>query len=170
MCMAHLFPEAQMDEVSLLAKGVRFGKGLQLVNILRDLATDLRNGRCYIPAERLSALNLRVDDLLDKANEGRFRPLYDSHLDKAEGHLQAGWAYTNALPRGCRRVRIACAWPILIGLKTIKLLRTGSVLDAQQRIKVSRREVKGIMIRSVLLYPWPSMWRRLATAATAGGS
>jgi farnesyl-diphosphate farnesyltransferase len=159
-----------VDDVSLLANGVRFGKGLQLVNILRDLAADLRNGRCYIPAERLSTLNLRVDDLLDKANEGRFRPLYDSHLDKAEGHLQAGWVYTNALPRGCRRVRIACAWPILIGLKTIKLLRTGNALDAQQRIKVSRREVKEIMIRSVLFYPWPSMWRRLGTATTAGRS
>ena len=55
MCRAHLFPGAALDEAMLLANGVRFGKGLQLVNILRDLPVDLRNGRCYLPAEELCA-------------------------------------------------------------------------------------------------------------------
>src|ERR1035437_4249784 len=35
MCRAHLFPQAPLDDAFLLANGVRFGKGLQLVNILR---------------------------------------------------------------------------------------------------------------------------------------
>ena len=56
MCRAHLFPQAPVDDAFLLANGVRFGKGLQLVNILRDVAADLRQGRCYLPAERLAAL------------------------------------------------------------------------------------------------------------------
>ena len=60
------------------------------------------------------------------------------YLDRAEAHLQAGWAYTNALPRRSVRVRLACAWPILIGRETLKLLRAGDALDPQQRIKVSR--------------------------------
>ncbi len=34
MCRAHVFPGAALDEKTLLANGVRFGKGLQLVNIL----------------------------------------------------------------------------------------------------------------------------------------
>src|SRR5439155_25838648 len=37
MCRAHLFPQARLDDSFLLTNGVRFGKGLQLVNILRDL-------------------------------------------------------------------------------------------------------------------------------------
>ena len=44
MCRAHLFPRAPLDDAFLLANGVRFGKGLQLVNILRDVAADLRHG------------------------------------------------------------------------------------------------------------------------------
>ena len=99
MCRAHVFPEAAVDEKMLLANGVRFGKGLQLVNILRDVPVDLRNGRCYLPAEELAAAGLSPADLLEPKNEAKFRPLYNRYLALAEGHLAAGWAYTNALPR-----------------------------------------------------------------------
>src|SRR5476649_2356363 len=33
ICRAHLFPNAKLDSAQLLADGIRFGKGLQLVNI-----------------------------------------------------------------------------------------------------------------------------------------
>ena len=39
----------QMSEV-----GVRFGKGLQLTNIVKDIAHDLQKGRCYIPEMMLT--------------------------------------------------------------------------------------------------------------------
>jgi farnesyl-diphosphate farnesyltransferase len=111
--------------------------------------------------------------LLSPANEVKFRPLFHEYLDRAESHLAAGWAYTNTLPWGCARVRLACAWPILIGVKTIEKLRTASVLDLQQRVKVSRGEVRGILLRSTLFYPLPQMWRRLFSeggkAVASGG-
>jgi len=75
--------------------------------------------------------------------------------------LLDGWAYTELLPRGCVRVRLACAWPLLIGRETLALLHTHNVLEPQHRIKISRREVKRIIWRSVLYYPWPKAWRRL---------
>jgi farnesyl-diphosphate farnesyltransferase len=161
LCRARLFPTAPLDDAVLLAKGVRFGKGLQLVNILRDLPADLRHGRCYLPAEELSAYGLKPEDLLQPANEPRLRPLYDSWLGRAEAHLLAGWDYTNMLPGRCVRVRLGCAWPILIGLETLKLLHAGNVLDPQHRIKVSRRRVRQLRWRSVLYYPWPAAWRGL---------
>jgi farnesyl-diphosphate farnesyltransferase len=170
MCRAHLFPNAPMDDAALLAKGVRFGKGLQLVNILRDLPKDLRQGRCYLPAERLSRLSLKPEDLLQPANEPRLRPLYHEYLDGAEAHLCAGWEYTITLPYGQPRVRLACAWPILIGMRTLQLLRSGNVLDPEHRIKVSRAEVKRIMLRSTLLYPLPALWKKLVTATTSGNA
>jgi len=161
MCRAHVFPGASLDEGTLLANGVRFGKGLQLVNILRDLPRDLRQGRCYVPARELSGAGLTPSDLLEPGNAGKFAALYGRYLALAEGHLAAGWAYTNELPGRCVRVRLACAWPILIGAKTLAKLRTGNVLDPQQRIKISRPAVKGLILRSVLCYPWPPAWRRL---------
>jgi hypothetical protein len=58
-------------------------------------------------------------------------------------------------------VRLACAWPILIGLKTIERLRAGNVLDLHQGVKISRAEVRGILLRSALAYPLPEVWRKL---------
>ena len=160
MCRAHLFPRAALDDSFLLSSGVRFGKGLQLVNVLRDLPKDLRLGRCYLPSARLAELNLAPSNLLDPSNERRLRPLYDRYLDLASEHLAAGWAYTKALPRGCVRVRLACAWPVLIGVRKLARLRAGNVLDPAHRIKVSRAEVRQIMLRSLLRYPCASAWDR----------
>jgi farnesyl-diphosphate farnesyltransferase len=161
MCRVHLFARDSLDDAALLTQGVRFGQGLQLVNILRDLPVDLRQGRCYLPAEELAACGLAPADLLDPAVELKMRPLYDAWLAKAEQHLQAGWLYTNSLPRRCCRVRLACAWPLLIGRETLALLRAGKVLDPLQRLKVSRAQVRGIIWRSIVFYPWPSAWRSL---------
>lgn len=161
MCLAHLFSKTSMSEDRLLESGVRFGKGLQLVNILRDLPADLKQGRCYIPLPELEKAGLTPSDLLDGANESRFRPIYDAHLSLAESHLKAGWDYTNALPHSAMRVRLACAWPILIGLKTIRLLRTGSILDATRPIKVSRAQVRHIILGTIVRYPFSRSWERL---------
>jgi hypothetical protein len=68
------------------------------------------------------------------------------------------------------RVRLACAWPILIGLKTLQRLRTANVLDVQNRIKVTRREVRNLIARSILCYPWPTMWNQLFRGTGAGKS
>lgn len=161
MCRAHLFPDAKLDLDQLLTDGVRFGKGLQLVNILRDLPRDLRQGRSYVPTDLLTGYGLQPSDLLDPDSEEQFRPLYHALLDRAQSHLAAGWAYTNTLPAGQWRLRFACALPILIGVRTIDLLRTANVLDATQRVKVSRAEVKDLMLRILVHLPSPSLFRDL---------
>jgi farnesyl-diphosphate farnesyltransferase len=162
MCRAHLFPKAKLDEPELLAEGVRFGKGLQLVNILRDLPADLRQGRCYLPMDRLVSEGLQPSDLLQPVNLEKFGPLYQRYLDLAEAHLATGWKYTNTIPRGQVRVRLACAWPILIGAETVQRLRNENILDAGQRIKIPRGAVRRIIFRSVIWYPVAGVWRRLA--------
>jgi farnesyl-diphosphate farnesyltransferase len=147
---------------SLLENGVRFGQGLQLINILRDLPADLRMGRCYLPWPALQLLNLKPRDLLNPANEQAFRPAYDEWLAIADGHLRAGWRYVLDLPFRWPRVRLACAWPILIGRKTLELLRAGPVLNPDTRLKISRADVRAIIGKTTLSYPFPSTWRELA--------
>lgn len=161
ICRAHLFPGARLDEKQFFLDGIRFGKGLQLVNILRDLPADLKNGRCYLPQERLESLRLLPETLLSPVNEQKFLPLYHEHLDKAAAHLAAGWRYTNALPYGQFRVRLACAWPILIGGETIAKLRAADLAGLRQRVKVSRGEVRAVLFRSLAACPFPGAWRKL---------
>jgi farnesyl-diphosphate farnesyltransferase len=160
MCRAHLIAEAAIDDDSLLRKGIRFGKGLQLVNILRDMPQDLRIGRCYVPRQLLTPANLTPENLLLPENEPRFRPVHDQLLTAAAEHLAAGWEYTGLLPHEQMRLRLGCAWPLLIGARTLRRLRRENMLDANRRIKVSRREVHFLRLRSILLYPWPSAWNK----------
>ncbi len=161
ICRAHLFPNARLDESQFIADGIRFGKGLQLVNILRDLPADLKNGRCYLPVQRLDEDKLFPEILLSPVSASKFIPLYHEYLDKAESHLAAGWSYTNTLPFSQFRVRLACAWPILIGMRTITTLRAASVIELKQRVKISHEEVRGILIRSLAACPFPPVWRKL---------
>ena len=163
MCRTHLFPRALLDEKQFVYDGIRFGKGLQLVNILRDLPADLKKGRCYLPMETLEPAGLRPETLLSEVNEAKFLPLFHRYLDEAEAHLRAGMNYTKTLPFGQFRVRLACAWPILIGMKTVKNLRTANVNRLQQRVKVSRTDVRQVMFWSLLALPFPPVWRKLLT-------
>jgi farnesyl-diphosphate farnesyltransferase len=157
ICHAHLFPKLAIEQ--LLPNAIRFGKGLQLINILRDLPRDLRSGRCYMPQPRLVAIGLQPSDLLDATNESRFRPLFNEYLSLAAAHLEAGWAYTNSLPFRQVRLRLACAWPILIGDKTLARLKREPVLDPDHTIKVPRDEIRQLMLRSIAVYPFRRAWQ-----------
>jgi type IV pilus assembly protein PilB len=161
MCRTNLFPGAPLDDAWLIAQGIRLGKGLQLVNILRDLPADLRRRRCYLPAERLASVGLQPVDLLEPASAPRLRTLYHGWLDVAQAHLAAGWAYACALPRGQFRVQLACAWPVLIGARTLGKMRLVNPLEAAQRVQLSRREMRGILVRAALASVSTRAWRRL---------
>src|SRR6185436_17378552 len=128
--MTHVPSLRHWDSVLMEARAIRFGKGLQLTNILRDIAQDLRIGRCYLPRTELAALGVQPQQLLDPDMVGRVRPLLDALLNLTLSHYREGWAYTLAIPRREWRLRLACAWPLLIGLSTLALIsRSEQLLD-----------------------------------------
>jgi len=144
MCVAYLPALRDWNADEMCALGVRFGKGLQLVNVLRDIPKDLHIGRCYLPVSQPAAL-------LDPKNFETIRPTYTRWLDAALAHLDAGWQYTIRIPRSEARLRLACVWPIWIGLMTIARLRVENPLDPARRIKITRRQVYGVIGRSLLV-------------------
>ena len=161
ICSEHLFDVACEEQNQLLSDGIRFGKGLQLVNILRDLPKDLREGRCYIPADLLEKQGLEASDLLKPECYEAFRELYGELVDMGDRHLEAGWRYTCALPFWQVRLRLACAWPVLIGMRTFGLLRGRNVLDPAIRIKVQRAEIYRIVFSTLCRFFRPHAWARL---------
>ena len=140
------------EPAPMRARGGRFGQGLQLVNVLRDLPRDLRIGRCYLPRSELAGLGLAPEDLLDPGVLSRLRPLLDALLAEARARLDDGLAYTLAVPRREWRLRLACAWPLLIGLATLgRLARADALLDPAVVVKVPRAEVRSILGRSAVV-------------------
>lgn len=152
MCVAHRPGLARWDLAEMKRRGVRFGKGLQMTNILRDIPRDLRNGRCYLPRQDLAALGLTPPELLDPEAITRARPLVQDLLALTLAHYDEGWAYTVAIPRSEPRLRLACAWPLLIGLRTLALVnQTENLLDPTTLIKVSRATVYALLLRTTAL-------------------
>jgi len=142
MCALHLPRWPRGDQEEMVRLGVRFGKGLQLINILRDLASDLRIGRCYLPVSE-------PERFLDASQYPVLRPVYERWLGEATEHLEAGWRYALMIPRSLWRVRLACIWPNWIGLETLAALRRSNPLDPAQRVKISRSKVYLILARSL---------------------
>ena len=147
---AHRPRLARWDLPRMRALGTRFGKGLQLTNVLRDVPRDLRQGRCYLPRQDLARFGLEPRDLLDPGRATAARPLLREWLETALDHYEAGWQYTFAIPRREARMRLACAWPLLIGLRTLDLLAASpNWLDPAITLKVPRVRVYGLMAHSL---------------------
>ena len=131
----------QMSDV-----GVRFGKGLQLTNIVKDIAHDLQNGRCYIPEMMLHEAGLKPQDLLQQTNLPRFRPVLRKLVRLAVEHLDQGWLYTMAIPRYETRLRLACMWPILSAGESLKLvMNSPDLLNPAVKVKIPRSKVYQIV-------------------------
>ncbi len=161
MTLAHLVSADGPTSEQMFELGVRFGKALQMINILRDIPEDLRFGRCYIPKTRLDAAGLNPENLTDADHYEKFRMIHHELLDITQGHLNAATRYILMLPSNQRRLRIACMLPVIIGQKTVDMLRANNVLDNKTRIKVPRKEIKRIMRRCVIATLLPGGTRRL---------
>ena len=145
MC-AHRKALASWDVRRMSEVGVRFGKGLQLTNIVKDLAHDLQKGRCYVPDAMLDEAGLRPRDLLEQKNLPRFQPLLGKLVRMAAEHLDQGWLYTMAIPRYETRLRLACMWPILSAGESLRLvLSSPDLLNPAVKVKIPRSRVYQIM-------------------------
>jgi len=152
MHVAHRPSLAGWDLAEMKRRAIRFGKGLQLTNILRDLARDLRLGRCYIPLQDLTRRGILPEDLLDPTSIVKVRPVFEELLALTLEHYQEGWSYTQAIPRREVQMRLACAWPLLIGLHTLILIaRADNVLDPTITLKIRRPLVYRVILSSSLL-------------------
>lgn len=118
--MGARFCDESRREVMTLA-GVRYGQGLQLINILRDMEEDAARGRRYLCSDPHKWLN------------------------RAESYMNDGIDYSRRL--GTFKLRFASMLPAIIGKKTIQLLR--SVPLGKGKVKIKRSAVYGGMIQAL---------------------
>ncbi|MET3820947.1 farnesyl-diphosphate farnesyltransferase [Burkholderia sp. PvR073] len=152
MTGAHTRAARGWDFADMREKGIRFGKALQMTNILRDCAKDLRIGRCYLPDDVLAAHRVGVADLMSPDASARARGVLVELLRATLAQYRDACLYTLAIPRRFVRLRLACLWPIMIGLETLELLAGHDAwLDPARPAKVPRKRVYRIMASSLAL-------------------
>lgn len=131
----------------MLEWGANYGRGLQLVNILRDIPEDLERGRCYLPGQGQDQ-----GELVKTAAE--WHPRTRQWLDD-------GFRYAAAL--GGVRLRLATGLPALLGIKTLDRLEGATWPELTTGVKITRGQVKWSLLsglwRSVPLLPlgWKSL-------------
>ena len=132
VCFHHLPRYSRESEADLCRTGINYGKGLQLVNILRDIPADRRAGRCYLPDEELRAAPARE--------------VFDRWHRRAAAYLEDGRRYIAALRPA--RLRIACYLPWHLGTETLRLLGERCPLETEEKIKVPRSTVRAALLRA----------------------
>ncbi len=115
-------PPEEMTEL-----GIRYGEGLQLINVLRDRAADAAAGRGYLPVEELA--------------QSSVEEVFARWIGRAEEKVGRGITYSSSLTNW--RIRYATVLPALLGARTIALLRAAG--PAAPKIKVPRKEVRHLL-------------------------
>ncbi|MCB0281795.1 MAG: squalene/phytoene synthase family protein [Calditrichae bacterium] len=129
------------NKLNLLAES--FGKGLQMVNIIRDMTSDLHRGQSYIPEELLVKYNLDRKTIFEKQNADRAQQLFSELIQNALDHLDKAIDYIMLLPKEEKGIRMFCMLPVFWALRTLQKIQqnTLALLD-QEKIKVSKRMIK----------------------------
>ena len=138
LCLHHLPNCANLGLADLRRLGTNFGKGLQLVNILRDLPADLRAGRCYLPEPELRAAGTSPAPLAH--DPAKAQPVFDLWHARAAAYLEDGFRYIAALRSP--RLRAGCFLPWYLGVRTLALMAKTSPLASAGKIKVPRSTVR----------------------------
>jgi farnesyl-diphosphate farnesyltransferase len=119
-----------------------FGLGLQLTNIIKDVADDRRRGWSFVPRQLCQLAGIGPEELIDPAHRREAQVVMDALIAKARIHLKDALAYCTALPRREYRMRLFCLTPLYFAIRTLMLAeRDPRLLDPDHKVKITRGEV-----------------------------
>ncbi|MCQ4088103.1 phytoene/squalene synthase family protein [Saccharibacillus sp. JS10] len=126
--------------------GIALGKGMQIVNIIRDVGEDLRRGRRYIPAELLRRHGYNEEELERGVIDERFVAMINELHDRATEWFNKGVSNLDTYPRRSGiAVGLAAAF---YGAIFDQVRRNG--YDVFTRRAIVPDEEKGVLLLNVL--------------------
>lgn len=119
-----------------------FGLGLQLVNIIKDVADDRVRGWSFVPRDLCAACGFTPEELLDPRRKDEADAVMRQLIAKARGHLDRALDYCLELPPADYRLRLFCLAPLFFAVRTLaRAEHDPRLLDPSHKVKISRREV-----------------------------
>ncbi len=129
-----------------------FGKGLQMVNIIRDINADLKRGQSYIPDEILRKYDLTRSSIYASENREQAERMFNELIEMAVGHLDHALAYVLTIPKEEARIRLFCLLPMFWAMQTLKIIQQNTlVLLRIDGIKISRRTIRIEFLKALIL-------------------
>jgi len=128
---------------------VDLGLGMQLVNILRDVAEDLQRDRIYLPLDEMAEAGVGESDLRRAATGGEIGDalvrFLEGQTDRAAAYLERGCRLVPLLPRRGRRCPRLLAE--IYGRILDRICEGG--FDLSTRVGLPAREKAGLLVSSL---------------------
>jgi farnesyl-diphosphate farnesyltransferase len=130
-----------------------FAEALQTVNILKDVAVDAeRENSVYVPEELLRAHGSTQSRILAPELLARNREALAQLIQLAWHDLDEARAYLLSIPRRAVSIRLFCILPLLLAYATLRdLVQSTAMLRPGGSVKISRREVKSLLMTGAML-------------------
>jgi farnesyl-diphosphate farnesyltransferase len=154
-------------ELRLLA--VRFGQGLQMTNILKDIWDDAARSVCWLPR---CVFDRHGVDLATLSAEGG-RPEMAGGVEElvaiAHAQLAAALDFVLMIPPRERGIRIFCLWAIGMALLTLRRIRARPDFRDAREVKISRHSVRATALACRVAAGNDGLLRLLFQAAGPAG-
>lgn len=130
-----------------------FAEALQTVNILKDVAVDVeKENSIYVPEELLRAHGSTQSRILAPELIAKNREALTQLIQLAWHDLEEARNYLLLIPRRAVSIRLFCILPLLLAYATLRdLVQSTAMLKPGGSVKISRREVKSLLMTGAML-------------------
>jgi len=131
---------------ALMNLAVRFGQGLQMTNILKDVWEDREVGNCWLPRSVFRESGEDLSEVIRCKETERLAAGIDSLVGLAHAHLHGALAYSCLIPTSYISIRRFCLWAIGLALLTLQRIYRNPGFENGQQVKISRRRVRAAIL------------------------
>jgi phytoene synthase len=133
---------------------IALGLALQVTNIIRDVARDLRADRIYLPGEDLARFNYTEEDLRNGLTDTRFIQLMNFEADRAEKFFAES---TRLLPREDRRAMLPAEIMRSIYQALLRRMKLDNFRMFEKDYRLSKTEKFGRAVAQLLkIFEYPA--------------
>ena len=125
-----------------------FGRGLQLVNILKDVWEDRWRGVSWLPRE---AFGGGAGPPTSIARDPAFARGMLTLVGVARGHLEAALEYALTIPRHEPGIRRFLLWTLGMAVLTLRRIEANPQFGAGDEVKIPRRQVRATVVTTSIV-------------------
>ncbi len=138
---------------ALMSRAIRFGQGLQMTNILKDVWDDWERDTCWLPRDVFNRHGFDLRELQSRHPDPAFNRGMNEMVGIAHSCLRDALAYTLLIPRRETGIRRFLLWAIGLAALTLRKIHLHPGFTSGAQVKVSRRAVKAIVFSTSTLSP-----------------
>ncbi|NOS88888.1 MAG: squalene/phytoene synthase family protein [Methylococcaceae bacterium] len=144
----HYSPEIAAHREELMQLSVRFGQGLQMTNILKDIWDDAERGVCWLPQDIFNEAGFDLKTLNLTTDDEHFRLGLSRLISIADAHLHQALIYTQKIPAHEVGIRNFCLWALGMAVLTLKKIKQNLNFKSGDQVKITRKSVKATILAS----------------------